>query len=260
MTDARPWLPDGCLTSGRSVVAIADVVALWSSHWFTTSPLTLNDQWVRHCGQTAGEAGWMQMNQIAPGLVMQSQMDADMVVGQKLLCLAQQRTLSRNADQQLIRTAGRAVLSDLAGRVSNLRPQSQDAPHALEAGNSNKLFAMTLNDNAGKPVTRIVAAFGFLVDLVKRSVAQQRTMSTAASKREVITTTRVEYAARIGTARLAYADLVGLAKGDVLILDSDRTLHFDLLVNGKIAAPRSIIPEVANDGRQSSTKQGYSRQ
>jgi hypothetical protein len=243
MIEARPWLPDSCLTSERSIGAVADIVARWSAHWFVTPPLTLSDRWTRHEGQTVGATDWAEPIAIAPGLAIQPRVGADAAVGPALLSIPTQRATPYGADQHLLRTAGGAILSDLEKRLSHLHCQSGNAAKTLETSKGEELFELSLSDSAGRPVIRIVAASALLVDIVKREVKPRRSLPIAALRSEAVTTKQVEYAARVGSARLSYADLLGLAVSDVLILDTDRKSQFDLLVDGQIAAPRAVAPK-----------------
>ena len=243
MTEARPWLPDCCLTSGRSVAAVADIFARWSAHWFVTPPLTLGDRWVkRGGGQPVGASDWAAKISVGPGLAFQYRLEADTAIGQALLSLPAQRATPHGQDLQLLRIAGGAVLSDLEKRLTQLRRQPGDVAGASAAADDHSLFDLILSDSAGRPVARIMATAALLVEIVKYDVKPRRSLPSPVSPGEAVVTNQVECAARVGRARLTYSDLLDLSVGDVLILDADRNAPFDLMVDGQVACPQAIVP------------------
>lgn len=246
MIEARPWLPDSCLTSRRAAAAFADVVAGWSAHWFVKPPLKAADRWAR-CEEkpTAGAAGLGPVKPVMPGLALQYRHEADLTVATALLTLPASRTPLHAQDQQLLRTAGQAILADLADRLSRPGKRSNSASRASVAEDGPDLFELRLDDEAGLAVVRLLASSELLVETIRGGIQGQRSLPALAPRADAVAANRIECAARVGLARLPYSDLLDLAVGDVLVLDASREAPFDLTVEGQVACPRAITPATA---------------
>jgi hypothetical protein len=247
MIEARPWLPDSCLTSRRATAAFAEAVAGWSAHWFVKPPLKAADQWAR-CEEkpAVGAAGLGPVKPVMPGLALQHRHEADLTVAAALLTLPASRTPLHAQDQQLLRTAGEAILADLADRLSRLGKRSNISNRASVGADDQGLFELRLNDDAGLAVVCLLASSELLVEIVRGGVQPQRSRPGLTARTEAIAANQVEYATRVGLARLPYSDLLDLAVGDVLVLDASREASFDLTVDGQVACPRAVTPATAS--------------
>jgi len=247
MIEARPWLPDSCLTSRRAVAAFDEAVCDWSAHWFVKPPLKVAHRWAR-CEEkpAAGAAGLGPVKPVMPGLALQQRHDADLTVAAALLTLPASRTPLHAQDQELLRAAGSAILSDLADRLSRLGKRSNGASRASAAEDGPDLFELRLDDDAGLAAVRLLASSELLVETIRGGVQRQRSLPALTPRADAVAANRIECATRVGLARLPYSDLLDLAVGDVLVLDARREASFDLTVEGQVACPRAITPATAD--------------
>ncbi|HZG34075.1 MAG TPA: FliM/FliN family flagellar motor C-terminal domain-containing protein [Sphingopyxis sp.] len=232
--EARPWLPPGALASGRTVSAIRAVVDAWAAHWFTVAPVVSGARWAARTDDGCDGAEWEVPVTIAEGLSMQARSGATEVVARALVALPGERPARGTQDQALLHAAAATVVGDLRERLARAVP-------ARCAARGGAILELTLGDLAGRPVFRLLADEALLAGIARDGVPPKRALPSPAKRDEAIDPRPVEAAALAGRARIAYADLLDLAPGDVLILDTPCDAAFDLLVDGRIAA-RKVVP------------------
>ncbi|WP_156420452.1 MULTISPECIES: hypothetical protein [unclassified Sphingopyxis] len=246
MIEARPWLPDSCLTSKRAVAPFRDVFADWSAHWFVSPPFKASDQWKRRKkGLSHDTARLGLVKAVVPGLALQCRPEADLAVANALLTLPASQSPQNAHDQQLLRVAGATILSDLKHRLTGLLGKSHVPGGPLVTEEQDDLFEMWLNDSVGNPVVHFFASSELLMEIIRGGIRTQRPLPDPIARAEAISAHQVEYAARIGFARLPHSDLADLAAGDVLVLETRReAAAFDLTIEGQVAFTNAVVPTV----------------
>jgi hypothetical protein len=235
MSHWRRWLPPQSLIRGRTVTPFAETIDSWLGHWFVDAPLEIAAEWSPGARPGKDKSDWAALHSIAPGLDLQERGGATGVLADALIP-AIANGVSRSAlDGRLRETIGRALLDDLLARLgARFGETAADGIHAQS-------YHLSLCDTMGRPVLRLAAGESLLTVLARQGLAPARADSPLVDPDEAIAGTEIEASARVGRARLSFAELRDLASGDVLILDSSHTAPLDLLVDGAIAAPAMVL-------------------
>jgi hypothetical protein len=235
MSHWRRWLPPQSLTRGRTVAPFAETTDSWLGHWFVDAPFEIAAEWTPGDGQGKDKSDWAALHSIAPGLGLQERGGACGALADALIPAISKGVSGAPMDDRLRETVGRALLDDLMARLGRRFGETAAAEaHA-------RTYHLPLCDTMGRPVLRLAAGEGLLTALARQGLAPARAHLPPVDPDEAIAGTEIETSARVGRARLSFAELRDLASGDVLILDSSHTAPLDLLVDGAIAAPAMVL-------------------
>lgn len=240
----RPWLPEGALTSPQAAAAVAGVVGDWARHWFHAPGFRAAARWTSAPDEGAG---WAPPRPLSPYVAVQGRTDGADLIGQALVALPSARTLQPAHDRQLLGAAGRSVLADLDDRLAGF---VGDLGH-ITMSHGSRLAAprlcLAIEDAAGHAVHRLLAEPGVVIALARLGVEKRKAAAVLTPRSEALADARVACGILLGRAHLPYADVRGLAVGDVVILAAGRAAARDLLVEGKVAAHAAVhIPAAGN--------------
>lgn len=249
MAVARPWLPDGAMTSPQAVSAIGATIGAWVRHWFHAPALHAAPRWTRWSASAEeGGDGWSPPQTLLPHMSLQYRIDIRDIVGGALITHSGSRDLRHANDRQLLRSAADSVLADLDDRLKPLVSALHILAPNSKADRAGSLYCLSIEDDAGRGVIRVFADAAVVVALVKQHIKGLKGDVALIRRAEAIADARVACAALLGRATLPYRDVRGLAVGDVVILQSGRDTGCDLLVEGKVAAHGAVrIPAAGNN-------------
>lgn len=249
MAVARPWLPEGAMTSSQAASAIGATIGGWVRHWFHAPALRAAPRWVRWplpAGE--GNEGWSLPRPLSSCISVQCRVDVLDIIGHALIAISSLRDHQHANDRRLLRSAASHVLADLDDRLAPLVVELNIPKPQPEGGRSASLFCLSIEDDAGHDVIRVLADPTVVIAFVKQDMKGSKDDARLTGRVDAVADARIACAALLGRATLAYADVRGLAVGDVVVLQSSRDAGCDLLVEGKVAAHGAVrIAAADND-------------
>lgn len=237
MTGWRPWLPAECLTGGRSVSPLMEIVDAWLAHWFVDRPFSLAEKWTLAGPSTAGDSDWGAIPSPAGGLLMQERAGGADIIAATLLPVGKREKPAFRKEAELFDRLGRAILDDLSRRIAEF---ARGFAHGDRSSDKADIHQISLSDEAGRPILRFRADAAFLIFLVRREITVKQSPPPLAKRGAALEELEIEVAALAGRARISYAELRHLAAGDVLLLDANQADPLDLIVDGRVAIPAHI--------------------
>lgn len=240
----QPWLPDGALTSPQAAAAIAAVVGDWARHWFHAPGFRAAARWT---SAPDDGADWTPPRPLSSYVAVQGRSDGAHIIGQALVALPPARTLQPASDRQLLGAAGRSVLADLDDRLARLTRDLSNMTMSHEPGSDAARLCLAIEDAAGRAVHRLIADVGVVIALARQAIQKRKPAPVLTPRSEALADARVACGIMLGRAHLPYADVRGLAVGDVVILAGGSDAARDLLVEGKVASHAAVrIPAADN--------------
>ena len=240
-SDAMPWLPAGALEPAHFEQAISRLLDEWSSHWFAKAKASgrvrLRDagaagmpgpgwrSWGGECGIGIDEGGRLAL--------------AEAMLG---------RPVPANGvlahDRPLLEDVTDKCLEDLAGRISWLidRDRSpQLSPHPLPQP-SGIVWDISLR-RSGTTVQLLIGRPALV--RWRKSFAPKAQSPKLGGILAGLRRQPVDLGLKLGQGSLSFADLQGLSRGDVVILDSRVEAPLALAAAGR---PTGIKARLVEDG------------
>jgi flagellar motor switch/type III secretory pathway protein FliN len=208
----RSWLPAGIADRADVRSALSGEVENWASVWFAGPRLGAIDFGRRQSSVGGGAAVAIE----APDLLQLAALAAE--ISDPVEALS-------GADRSLLRGLGEEMLVDLRRRLEALL----DPP--AQGSGVGPALEMRLGPKGLRPSLRIVLAEEVLVGLIKQIIGRAtRAAEPLASIASALTETSLTIDVNLGKVDLTLGDLRGLAKGDVLVLDTplDGTISLSL--------------------------------
>lgn len=248
MTAARSWLPEGAMTGPGAASVITGTIGDWVKNWFAgAAALSVAPQWQRLPHAVEQDESWSPPRTVSPHLAMQCRGDLHDAIGKTLLPFLAPRNLHAK-DRQLLQSVGDGIVADLTERLERFVAKLDGPAWSPVEGEAPARFFLTIEDQKGSGIIRLLADSALLVVLARRGVPKLKDTLPLAHRADALAGVSVECGALLGRANLSYREVRDLAVGDVLILDAHRDAAPDLLIEGKVAARGAVYFPIADTG------------
>jgi len=199
------WLPDSALLDARTAEPVARYVQQWASEWFAAARPCLPPRWEKlaHGPATLGFA----LHHEGRGFRLAVHEEGRLALGSQLL--------GRALAEHDLRTPQVGSLLD------NVLPQD----------NSPDGFALPVTSADGELLLRIEAGAGLLALLARGWAGSGRKRAPLSPRSAAMGPQPLRLGARLGSSRLALAEIETLEIGDVLTLDTPLAAPLDALID-----------------------------
>lgn len=248
MTTAfKSWLPEEALRGGAVERSIRDPAHIWSERWFARQFVRLLDT----AGHPAGRprdlgASWTCRTH-PEGLSIALTEASGLAVAGLML----DRTINRNdlnsADKVLLERLVSHCISDfcdLLGDAFRLKRDGWQSSTCVPSTQQDAQF-YRLGLSAGSPLLHVGVDPSAAVAVVKATASATQSASPLSSVEAALKEQQIQISARLGECNISVADLVGLAIGDVLVLDRDLQGSAEIAIDGKQSKGRCTIEHSA---------------
>ncbi|OJW72040.1 MAG: hypothetical protein BGO57_01900 [Sphingomonadales bacterium 63-6] len=214
------WLPDSALLDARTAEPVARYVQQWASEWFAAARPCLPPRWEKlaHGPATLGFA----LHHEGRGFRLAVHEEGRLALGSQLLG----RTL---AEHDLRTPQDRALIEGLVGKA--LASLGSLLDNVLPQDNSPDGFALPVTSADGELLLRIEAGAGLLALLARGWAGSGRKRAPLSPRSAAMGPQPLRLGARLGSSRLALAEIETLEIGDVLTLDTPLAAPLDALID-----------------------------
>lgn len=226
------WLPESALLDARTAEPVARCVQAWAGEWFAAARPDLPPRWERQ--QADSPAMGFASAYEGRGLRLSLRDEGRLTLAAQLLG----RELGER-DQRMARD--RTVIEHLVdAALDALAAMLRAAIPANSGDDDATAFVLPVYAPTGELLLRIEAGCGLLAALALRWAGSPRKGAALASRKSAFAPQRLRLSARIGTSRLALAQIEALGRGDVLTLDTPLTAALDALIDDAPAATGAL--------------------
>lgn len=241
----RAWLPPEAFADAAVDRRLSEAVEQWSLKWFA-------DRTVRRLGGEARGAlpGDPQVHSLEDGLAVAVDGDARTAIAGAMLDAAIDLKKAKPADRRLFDRLSAACLEDLRSRLAqafklgpDARWRAGDRTDGFEPG-SARAFAF---DDAHEPLLVLFVTRELEVTSIKSALRSPAPPTPLQPLAAGLAAQQVDMSALLGRCDLTVAELAGLTRGDVLVLDRALDLPLDLALNGQVRRGQCTVEQ---DGDQ----------
>jgi len=242
---AQIWLPDACLTSRRAAQPIAKIVAEWATDWFDQAPWQALGNWDEASPNSSDE------NHVigrAKGLEITGKAQVETTLALAILG-AEDKTLTRDDDKDLIAKLGKRAIKDLEDRIAEFLPLETPGTADSVASRFSAVFPRVFSlliGPLGKAQIALECSLTQLVAMTMGTYSQTGGRDEMASTKSIIDDLHVDVAARLGSTSITLKELAGLEAGDLLLLDSKPDDPAELMIEGQRSSLAFMISETGS--------------
>jgi len=237
------WLPPGAFADGAAERRLDGAIEQWAARWFADRTLR---RWQSAVAPRQGDD--LERYDLDEGLALALNGAARTAVAGAMLDAALDVRKANSADRHLFDRLSAACLEDLRSRLAQafrLDPQACWQPSdgtAAPPSADARAFAF---EDADEPLLLLFVTRDLEVASIKADLRAPPPAPALAPLVTGLAAQRVDLSALLGRCDLTIAELAGLTRGDVLVLDRDLDAPLDLAVDGQV---KSGCCEVEQDG------------
>jgi flagellar motor switch/type III secretory pathway protein FliN len=232
----RHWLPDNAAAPALLQGAIGDLVEAWSVAWFAREPVRLLGGLAR-LRETRAElrrTGWHVCD---GGLAIGVPASGLTTIGSHVMGLAPAGPGRTAEDLALLERLGGACLDDLQRRAASvLRMPAGSRWTVVDTGLGGTVHRAEIATPSRSLALTIELGDQRFVQLVKDRLPPAAPAGPLGDAAAALAPLQVLLSANVGRCSITVAELSGLARGDVLVLDRDTGAPLPLAVDGTRAS------------------------
>ncbi len=236
MSEAIPWLPLSALADARTAEPVARALGEWSAAWLAAGSLLAPPRW-EGCEAAAGiPAGYNSASESGSYRLL---VRADATFDLAALLLGREigeRECRTPHDRAVIEHLVAVAIRALAERLGDVL-RAADTP-------TGEWFVLPICWEGGATLLRLEARRPVLAALAADWAGPLRRTPPLSPRRSSLASHPLRLSARVGTNRLALAEIEALEVGDVLLLDTPLTEPVDARIDDAPAgdAALSLVP------------------
>lgn len=236
--DAKIWLPKESLFDGKLSVAIESIIRAWAANWFVAENRSFSFSYSgnsQHTSEHGLGAGW---SCGSAGLCLALSDAGRRQIASRILGVDILKHHLTTRDSLMIGKLVLPVVDDLIKRFSKFLA----IPPITE-----RLSALAFADKVRESYERFSIKFEFLGNSIELYIKTHCAMSARRTLTKPLSPTpelssrwlavksqNIGIGARVGTAKLGYAELCELSVGDVIVLDKRLIDGLDITINGQV--------------------------